>query len=147
MASNGEPEPEPALDLSKVRFRPRNLNAFLDRDVPKPSDTLFAGELTSSSEESSESETESEAENENESSDQEFEDPSTQLDPDLFVSQKSNKGKNKEKEKTHPVGKKPRLVWTKAMTTMVEKALEGFRGKFKQIPPLFSALKMNGKRL
>ncbi|KAK5656328.1 hypothetical protein OQA88_4708 [Cercophora sp. LCS_1] len=29
----------------------------------------------------------------------------------------------------------------------VEKALEGFRGKFKQIPPLFSALKMNGKPL
>lgn len=30
---------------------------------------------------------------------------------------------------------------------MVEKALEQFRGKFMQLPPLFSALKMNGKPL
>lgn len=30
---------------------------------------------------------------------------------------------------------------------MVEKALEPFRGKFMQLPPLFSALKMNGKPL
>ncbi|KAK3378514.1 pseudouridine synthase [Podospora didyma] len=30
---------------------------------------------------------------------------------------------------------------------MVEKALEGFRGKFKQMPPLYSALKMEGKPL
>ena len=30
---------------------------------------------------------------------------------------------------------------------MVEKALDQFRGKFKQLPPLFSALKMNGKPL
>ena len=30
---------------------------------------------------------------------------------------------------------------------MVEEALEQFRGKFKQLPPLFSALKMNGKPL
>lgn len=29
----------------------------------------------------------------------------------------------------------------------VEKALEGFRGKFKQMPPLYSALKMEGKPL
>lgn len=29
----------------------------------------------------------------------------------------------------------------------VEKALESFRGKFRQMPPLFSALKMNGKPL
>ncbi|RKF82161.1 putative tRNA pseudouridine synthase 4 [Golovinomyces cichoracearum] len=30
---------------------------------------------------------------------------------------------------------------------LVEKALENFRGKFMQLPPLFSALKMNGKPL
>ncbi len=30
---------------------------------------------------------------------------------------------------------------------MVEKALEGFRGKYKQMPPLYSALKMEGKPL